>query len=131
MQSVKHTEGMNERERFGALIRETREKRGLQSKELADRIGVSSTVMSYIETARTKSMPEPELLVRLEAALSLPRVRMLEAMGYLDPPSRSDEICIPASDPRARLLKLVEGYDDAGVAAIIQVVEVMRTIRPT
>lgn len=124
MQSAPHTVGMNGRQRFGQLIRETRQDRGFEQQELANRIGVSKSVMSYIETARTKAMPEPELLEQLEKALSLPRARMLEALGYLDPDaSGSDEAGLEAI--HARLDPHLSILDDDDIDAVVGLAELL------
>jgi len=126
MQTGGHTQGMSDLQRFGQLIRETRQRRGLKSEELAQRIGVSKSVMSYIETARTKSMPEPELLTRLALALGLSKRTMLEALGYLDPADDNEHtIAVDAHDPRAALLALLHDQPDETVTMAIRLVSAL------
>lgn len=53
--------------RFGAVLREWREKRGVSQKALADQVFQSRSLISFIEAARRR--PAPELVLQLDQVL--------------------------------------------------------------
>src|SRR6185312_280320 len=68
-------------------LRLAREAASLEVKELADRIGASSSAISQLESGRTK--PRAETLLRIALVLAVP----VEFFGVADPPSLSAERC--------------------------------------
>lgn len=100
---------------FGALIKRAREQRGLTVVDLGNRLGRTHTFVVRLETAKNTNPPDPQTMRDLERILGVSRRQMLEALGYLDPPNNANVITIPASDPRAAILRLLDGETDAGV----------------
>lgn len=120
---------MDELQRFGALIRKWRNRKDLRADEVAAKVGLGASTFSNIETGVRKSIPDPVLIQRFHDVLGVPKVAMLEALGYLDVDDERDEVCIDRSDPRVRLLQAVETYDDDGIDAIINAIRFMSRIR--
>ena len=67
--------------RLGRLIAETRQEVGLSRRALADKAGVSASVVDYIEIGRTTE-PTPQVLKRIGEALSLPIDELYKLAGY-------------------------------------------------
>jgi len=62
------------------LIRELRKKRGISQNELARRSGVKQSVLSYIESGRTKH-PRIDTLAAIAAALEVPIEALMQKAG--------------------------------------------------
>lgn len=92
--------------RIGELLRHWRGIRAMSQADLADRAGVSTRHISFIENGRTQ--PTREMLSWLAQALKVPeseRIAFLEAAGYLADPLPSPDIAAH----RADLDALVDG----------------------
>lgn len=50
---------------FGTILKELRQKSGLTQKQLADKMGITSSVVSYYELSERN--PSPEVLVKLSS----------------------------------------------------------------
>lgn len=79
------TRFMETRNRLGAYVRARRETLGISGRMLSAALGIEPTMLSRIETGAMKTLPEPELLRNIAAALSVPMSALLEAAGYGDP----------------------------------------------
>lgn len=92
--------------RFGKLIKNRREDRGLQAFELAAAMKRPASFISRLETEAFKETPPPNVLADLEAALGISQAEMLRALGYrVDPAVES----LPMIEPeRAELLDKLE-----------------------
>lgn len=62
------------------MIREIREKRGWTQNELARRSGVKQSVLSYIESGKTKH-PRIDTLTAIALALGVPVEKLLKKAG--------------------------------------------------
>lgn len=92
--------------RIGELLRHWRGIRGMSQADLADRAGVSTRHLSFIENGRTQ--PTRDMLSWLSQALNVPeaeRIAFLEAAGYLADPLPTPDIAAH----RADLADLVAG----------------------
>ena len=58
------------------MIRELRQKRGWSQNELAKRAGIKQSVLSFIESGRTKN-PRVDTLSAIAAALGVPVERLI------------------------------------------------------
>ena len=106
---------MNEMQEFGALIKSARLQRGWTQTELASRIGYGThNVVLRMERGDLSNPPDPPTMRALEKVLGIPRQKMLEVMGYLDPPDENAEtITVRRDDPRGALLaRLMDLTDD-------------------
>ena len=63
--------------RFGVVLKDLRERRGLSQQTLADRVGVSDAYIAMLETG-TRRNPSLTLLQRLAKALGVPVTALLE-----------------------------------------------------
>lgn len=97
---------------FGALIKRAREQRGLTGVELAHRIGRQHSFVVRYEKGQPSNLPDPHDFNAFARELGLSKTAMLEAAGYLDPEPASDVLTIPADDPRADLLRMLDGETD-------------------
>lgn len=120
---AQYCEAMNEMKAFGDLIRRARERRGMRADELAPLLGMGGSTLSNIENGHRKSIPDPDLVDRIHAALGIPKERMLQTLGYLDPvQSPTEGYTVPAGDPRMEILLLLDGASDDDVEAVLQFV---------
>jgi transcriptional regulator with XRE-family HTH domain len=62
--------------RFGVVLKDLREQRGLSQQTLADRVGVSDAYIAMLETG-TRRNPSLTLLQRLAKALGVPVTALL------------------------------------------------------
>jgi transcriptional regulator with XRE-family HTH domain len=62
--------------RFGVVLKDLRERRGLSQQTLADRVGVSDAYIAMLETG-TRRNPSLTLLQRLAKALGVPVTALL------------------------------------------------------
>ena len=69
--------------KLGGLIREKREEKGLSQRQLAEKIDVSNTEISRIESGERRS-PAPYILRRMAPHLGVTYRRLLELSGYKD-----------------------------------------------
>lgn len=58
-----------EAEKFGALVRELREERGLTQDQLAERAGVSATYIGFVE--RGDNVPTLTIILQIASALKV------------------------------------------------------------
>ena len=72
---------------FGRAVRELRERRGWNQRQLASRIGCTASLISLYETAGTH--PTPENLGAVAAALGVPRRRLLALVAERGPAKRA------------------------------------------
>lgn len=121
---------MSEMEEVGALIKRSREKKGLTQGQLGNLIGYSSNFVSRLEAGSPKNPPTPETLRELERILGLPGLtkKLLVAMGYLsDLPIEEggDTITIRRDDPRADLLARLDDATDDEIDTIKGIINVI------
>lgn len=120
---------MDEMYALGDLIRITREQRGWNQRDLAERLGWDNSRLSRLEKGVAKVLPPPGEMHALADVLGVPEARLLEAAGYRvagdDPPG--DTLTLPAADPRAALVALLAGVPDDAVRTITATV---RTLLP-
>lgn len=76
--------GMDRKKDFGELIAKGRRSAGLRAVDLAPKLGLSSSTLSYYETGRFTYPPEPELLDAIEREIGVKKRDLLEALGYLE-----------------------------------------------
>jgi transcriptional regulator with XRE-family HTH domain len=76
---------------FGKVLRELRETRGLSVNQLAMYSGVSSALISKIETGK-RGVPKPDTLEKLSKGLKVPYDTLMELAGYLDNPDLRKKI---------------------------------------
>lgn len=62
------------------MLRELRLKKGLSQMELAERAGVKQSVISYIESGRTKN-PRIDTLASIAKVLGVPIEKLLKKAG--------------------------------------------------
>ena len=62
------------------MIRELRMKQGISQNELAHRAGIKQSVLSYIESGRTKN-PRIDTLAAIAAALCVPVEKLIKKAG--------------------------------------------------
>lgn len=117
---------MNEQQRFGQLIREGMERRGITGKELAVQAGWSQSVVSDIVRGDRATTP-PDVARTLSAILGIPLRQMAIALGYLDPEDREPGVAhvIREGDPLAEIVAMLEGAGPHDLALVKQFVMVL------
>lgn len=96
---------------FGERLRSAREARGLNQRELSDRLGVPASSIAHFEGGRRK--PSFDNLSRLARALDVTTDYLL---------GHSDEPHMPSTtDPLVRGLAKLDGRDREVVAAVLNV----------
>lgn len=96
---------------LGELIRSVRVGQGLKAVDLAAMTGLSTTMISRLETGTYKETPPPEVMVKIEKALKLPAKDMLVALGYEVDGQSVPDARLPDHDPRVQLHALVDRID--------------------
>lgn len=110
------TIGGMEKQRFGDLIREARERQGWRSIDLGVKIGRDGSFVSRLETGRFKETPPPDVLAALSEYLGLDEAELLRSLGYFAGlPSQRQEARSDA-ETVARLCKAVEAVPDWSAA---------------
>jgi transcriptional regulator with XRE-family HTH domain len=110
--------------RFGTLIKNRREERGLMAFEVAAQLHRPASFVSRLETGAFKETPPPNVLADLEAALGISQAEMLNALGYRcgDAPAR-----VPVMEPdRAALLDKLERIrlnDETRVSTLLTILD--------
>jgi len=69
---------------FENYLRELRQKQRLSLREVGEKVGISTSYLSQIETG--ERVPSAEILRRLAPAYGVPVRDLLEVAGYLDEP---------------------------------------------
>lgn len=110
---------------LGAAIARRREQRGLMQKDLATAIGRDQGYVSKLERGVIKEFPPPDILRGISEALGMPMTEILEIGGYLTPADDVEGITIPATDPRAALLRAVADATDRDVLKATMLIEVL------
>lgn len=72
-----------DKDRFGELVRQAREARGIKAFELADLMHTHGSAISRLENGTFKETPAPDVLAQLSEHLGLEQIDMLRALGYL------------------------------------------------
>lgn len=106
---------------LGRLLKQERVRQGHTQETLAAALGKGQGFVSRMERGATKELPPPEDLALIEKVLGIPKRRMLEVAGYLDPvelTTKPDTLTLPIDDPRAELVRLLEGYPTAALNVI-------------
>lgn len=107
MYSMIQIQDMNELKAFGQLVKDARQNRGMEAKDLAPLLGVSTTKISNIENGYGKTPPDADLVRAIETSLGIPRRRLLVALGYIDEEESPDGESEALSAVRA----ILEGRD--------------------
>lgn len=105
-------------EKFGAMIREAREAKGMSLRELAKRIEVSPTFLSKVETEDLK--PKEDKLRKIASILGVDGDDLVGRAGRV--PSALAEI-IKAHGAKAELatlLRITKGYSAAEMDKLVQ-----------
>jgi len=89
------TAGPDPKIQFARVVRDARERRGLNQDELADKAGVSRPTIQRIETAKTGT-PNPDTARRIFQALGLDPRLIPVILGY----ATADEMGLPPEMPR-------------------------------
>lgn len=114
---------------LGLLVKDARERRGYQNQSaLARELGRDQSFVSRLERGVLKELPPPEVLRQLGDVIGLSMEDMLTAAGYLEKPERNDPpetITIPATDPRARILAVLDGLPDHAVNQWVVAIEAL------
>lgn len=108
-----------------ALIKAARERRGFSSQAaLALAVGRDQSFVSRFERGAMKELPAPEVLQAFGEVLGLSMEDMLIAAGYLEVPDNDHDamVLVRKDDPRADLLRLLEGASDIGVRNVASLV---------
>ena len=100
---------------LGAAIARRREQRGLMQKDLAHAIGRDQGYVSKLERGVIKEFPPPDILRGISDALGMPMTEILEIGGYLTPADDAEGITVPADDPRAVILRIMQELPDDAV----------------
>lgn len=95
---------------FGARLRAARELRGLNQRELGERLGVPPSSIAHFEGGRRK--PSFENLHRLASALDVTTDFLLGRA--------SEPVTLPAADPLVRALSKLGGEDRELVGAMLR-----------
>lgn len=101
---------------IGQRVRRYRRAKGLSQEELAEKVGISSTHMSHIETGNTKL--SLSVLVLLAAALEVRTDDLLFDNPHADCTAASEEILSHLEDCSARELKILKDILIAAKAAL-------------
>jgi transcriptional regulator with XRE-family HTH domain len=72
-------------ETLGEMIRTRREARGVRAADLAYQIGKDPSYLSKLERNLMKEVPDPAVVSAISAALGIPVVALLRAIGYAIP----------------------------------------------
>jgi transcriptional regulator with XRE-family HTH domain len=71
---------------IGSFIARRRRALDLTAAELAERAGTTRQVIANLENGRVTTLPAPEIVRALAAALDVPVTSLLTAAGYLNDP---------------------------------------------
>jgi transcriptional regulator with XRE-family HTH domain len=69
---------------LGDYIQDRRTAKGLRSRDLADQTGIPATWIRNLENGRITSLPSPDRLRAIAAALGVTVTDLLIVAGYLD-----------------------------------------------
>lgn len=118
---------MNEKQRFGKLIEDGMKQRGYVGYQFAALLGKQQSWLSRILNGQYANTPPPEDITALSQTLGIPKRRMLEALGYIDPEDHEPDVAhtIRDDDPRAALLDMLAGASDDEVRKVVQIVTIM------
>lgn len=118
---------MNDHQRFGKLIEDGMRQRGYVGYQYAAMLGKPQSWLSRIMNGQYANPPTPEDMTALSETLGIPKRRMLEALGYIDPEDQEPGIAhtIRADDPRAALLDMLASASDDEVRKVVQIVTIM------
>src|SRR3984885_16387286 len=95
----------------GSLIRRERQHQGLSLRELARRVGVSATMLSQVETGRTRPSVSTIYAIASELALSIDALLSGDEAAVTDPVAlassrvREDAAVAPAAVPASQLVR--------------------------
>jgi transcriptional regulator with XRE-family HTH domain len=106
------------REKFGAVIREAREAKGISLRDLAKRVEVSPTFLSKVETEDWK--PKEDKLRKIASILEMDGDDLVARAGRV-PSDLTDIIKKHGAKPElANLLRITKGYSAAEMSKLVQ-----------
>src|SRR5512135_1070336 len=95
----------------GALIRRERQRQGLSLRELARRVGVSASMLSQVETDRTRPSVSTIYAIAAELGLSIDALLSGDEADVTDPVAlagsrvREDAAALPGAVPSSQLVR--------------------------
>jgi transcriptional regulator with XRE-family HTH domain len=109
------------------LVRTTRERRGIRTQgELAERIGRDTSFVSRLERGAMRELPPPDVVNAMAEALGITVSSILDAAGYdVDMPSDVEFLTVASTDPRARILEIMQGLPDEVVLQWVAALELL------
>ena len=111
---------------LGEALYHRRIQHGLTQRQLGDRIGKDPAYISRLEQGRAKETPPPEVLQLIADTLDFSQAELLAMIGYpVGEPATTETITVRADDPRAAVLRVLEGATDADVLKALTILEVV------
>ena len=107
-------------DRLGALVRSTRERKGMRAADLAYRIGKDPSYVSKLERDLMKEIPDPATIHALAEVLGIAEPRLLEAIGYVVAEPTPEPL--PADSVRAEVMALVPGMTERRARALLALI---------
>lgn len=98
-------------------LRLLRRYHGLTQKELADRLGISNSYLSEIETGSKKDSFTIELLSRYATVFKMPVSSLMLFSEHLDPARRGERLRVQAASKVLKVLAWLDEQEEASAKA--------------
>lgn len=105
---------------FGAYIKTLRKNKKLTIRQLEEKTGVSNAYLSQIENGKKKSLPSPEILMKLHGPLGVKYDELMERAGYITPETRAELLpeTINTMEAYEDLVELIENASEMFIGAM-------------
>lgn len=95
---------------FYEQLRDMRKMKGFTIRELADRSGVSAAYISQLENGN-RSVPSPEVLMKLSEGLNTPYPELMQIAGYLEKSPEAMHSAASYAKPHVNLRRFIREND--------------------
>jgi SOS regulatory protein LexA len=105
---------------FGAYIKDLRKNKKLTIRQLEEKTGVSNAYLSQIENGKKKSLPSPEILMKIHEPLGVAYDELMEKAGYISSETRAELLpeTIQTMESYKDLVELVENASEMFINAM-------------